>query len=123
MRFRIIVSRSVYPRELLRNAECRRCGPSLQLLLPCLIAVAILSGCAVFNCEPATVVVAQKGEGARLERQSRGVRVNEIGRVVESYQDVVVREHWVKATSGRWYRVSEAAWAAAEIGKPLEVCR
>lgn len=89
--------------------------------LTCLVAAA-LSGCAMFTCEPVTIVVAQKNEWRRLESQFLGLRTSEVGRVVETRQDVLLREYRVKAESGQWYRIPEAEWRAAEVGKPLDVC-
>lgn len=94
-----------------------------RLKLGLFVTAVAVSGCAALICERATVVVAEKGEWMRLEPRFRGLRVDELGRVVESYQDVLVREHWVRAPSGHWYRVSEADWRGAEVGQRLEVCR
>ena len=97
-------------------------GPVRRIALFGLIAAA-LSGCAAVTCQPVTIVVAEKSERGRLEGQFRGLRTDEIGRVVEERQETFVREYWVKATDGQWYRVPEAGWRAAEVGKPFEACR
>lgn len=88
-----------------------------------LLATVAISGCATFTCDPVTIVVAEKAAATRLERQFRGLRVNEIGRVVEDHREVLVREHRVRATSGEWHRIAEADWRATEVGSQLEVCR
>ena len=82
-----------------------------------------LAGCATLACEPATITVAAKEQRTRLEREFRGVTTDQLGRVAERWQDVPVREYWVKDPDGRWYRVSEAAWRTATVGESLEVCR
>ena len=97
--------------------------PGLARAVKVGLLAAAVSGCASFACEPATIVVAEKQEWTRLERQFRGLRVNELGRVVEDHREVLVREHWVRAPTGRWYRLSEADWRATEVGEKLEVCR
>lgn len=90
-----------------------------------LLAAVLLaaSGCATLGCEPLAIVVARTQERSRLESEFRGVRTDPQGRVSEVRRDVVVHEYWVQAADGRWYRVNEARWRAAEVGGRLEVCR
>ncbi len=88
-----------------------------------LVAAACLSGCATVTCKPVAIVVAEKSERGRLEGQFQGLRTSETGGVVEERRETFMREYWVKATDGQWYRISEADWKAAEVGKSLEVCR
>lgn len=97
--------------------------PGLARAVKVGLLAAAMSGCATFVCEPSTIVVAEKREWTRLERQFRGLRVNEIGRVVEDHREVLVKEHWVRAPTGPWYRLAEADWRATEVGEKLEVCR
>ena len=106
------------PRLIDRTPE-----PGLARAVKVGLLVAAMSGCATFVCEPSTIVVAEKREWTRLERQFRGLRVNEIGRVVEDHREVLVKEHWVRAPTGQWYRLSEADGRATKVGEKLEVCR
>ena len=83
----------------------------------------LLAGCATFTCEPVTVVVARKEERVRLDTTPGGVRETETGRVKEVERMARVREFWVQSETGSWYRVSAEQLRAAEIGRPMEVCR
>jgi hypothetical protein len=74
-------------------------------------------------CRPVTVIVAKKEEKARLESSSGQIRTTETGRIEEAVQPTVVREYWVQAREGTWYRVSADKFRAAEVGQALEVCR
>ena len=89
-----------------------------------LVAGLALGGCATTPlCAPVTITVAAKEQRTRMHSELQGLRTTETGRVVEVYRDVFVREYWLKDAQGRWDQVSEAAWRAAEVGRPAEVCR
>jgi hypothetical protein len=88
-----------------------------------ILAAALAAGCASATCAPSTVVVERKEERPRVRTETRGVRTNATGRVVEDRRDVVVPEYWVQARDGRWYIVSESEWQAAEPGRALSLCR
>jgi hypothetical protein len=83
----------------------------------------LLAGCASWTCRPSTIEVAKKDERATLETKSGVLRTTESGRVEEVIKPRVVREYWVQATDGEWYRVPEATYRNAQIGRTLEVCR
>jgi hypothetical protein len=68
-------------------------------------------------------VVAQKQERTRLERVSQGIRTTETGRLEEGRRTEIVRDYWVRAQDGTWYRVPIDRYSAAEVGQPLEICR
>jgi hypothetical protein len=94
-------------------------GRVLRLaLFPALLAT--LAGCA---CRAATVVVAAREERTRLEREFRGVRTDELGRVGEVRRDRLVHEWWVRDTEGRWHLVDEPTYRAAAPGREVGVCR
>jgi hypothetical protein len=38
-------------------------------------------------------------------------------------RQVIAVQYWVQDVQGRWYRVGEAAWRAAQPGQPIQVCR
>lgn len=84
---------------------------------------AALAACASLACAPVTVVVAAKDERPRLQSEPRGLRTDELGRLKEQRREVIVPEYWVRDREGRWYRVGEAEWRAAEPGQPLALCR
>jgi len=92
-------------------------------LAPLLAAAALVHGCASVACTPTSIVVERKEERPRLRTESRGVRTDATGRVVEERRDVVVPEYWVRGQDGRWYDVSEAEWRAAEPGRAVSLCR
>jgi hypothetical protein len=94
-----------------------------RLLLVAMFAGALAAGCAGVACVPVTVVVEAKEERPRLRTETRGVRTDATGHVVEERRDVVVPEYWVRGRDGRWYDVSEAEWQAAEPGRALSRCR
>jgi len=96
----------------------RRRRPVLAVVL-----TALLGGCAGIACTPATVLVARKEDRPQLRSEPRGLRTDEAGRLEEVRRRVIVSEYWVQDTHGRWYRLSEPAWRAAEPGRPVEVCR
>jgi hypothetical protein len=87
------------------------------------VLVVALPGCAELTCAPATIVVDRKEERTRLDSEFRGVTTDPLGRVGEQRRDRLVAEYWVQDREGRWYRVPEAEWRAAEPGRPLQVCR
>ena len=90
------------------------------LLLPPLVA--LLAGCASLACRPATVVADRREERTRLDSEFRGVRTDEVGRVGQVRRDRLVHEWWVRDTQGRWHRVEEDTYRAAEPGREVGVC-
>jgi hypothetical protein len=48
---------------------------------------------------------------------------SETGRLEEVRVPEVVREYWVRAQDGTWYRVSADQFRAVEIGGSVELCR
>ena len=71
-----------------------------------------------------TVTVVDKKEQARLETAPGAIRTTETGRIEEDVrQSKTVREYWVRAREGAWYRVSADQYRAAEIGRELEICK
>jgi hypothetical protein len=82
------------------------------------------TGCAALACRPVTVVVAQKEERAHIGNLSQGLyRTTETGRLEPVLAPGVVREFWVRSAVGDWYRVTPEQFHAAEVDRPLEVCR
>jgi hypothetical protein len=88
-----------------------------------LLATLVVSGCAVFGCRPAEILVAETRRDERLESRIESQYTDLLGWLVEIRRDVVVPSYWVGATDGRWIAVDEPTWRRAEKGKPLEVCR
>lgn len=82
-----------------------------------------VGGCAVFTCEPRSVLVAKKEERSRAELVPRGFRTTETGRVEEIRELEVVREYWIRSEDGMWHRVTAEQFQAAEIGRPMDLCR
>ena len=82
-----------------------------------------LGGCAALVCEPLTVVVAKKEERTRVDVVRRGIRTTEIGRLEEVETFKVAGDYWVQAQDGAWHRVSADQFKAAEVSRPLEICR
>jgi hypothetical protein len=79
--------------------------------------------CSVPTCRPLSIVVADREERSRLERVPRGIRTTETGQLEEARRTEVVRDYWVRALDGTWYRVPVERYQAAEIGRALEICR
>jgi hypothetical protein len=69
------------------------------------------------------VTVAQKEERARLDMVSHGTFSSETGQLKEVRVPEVVREYWVRAQDGTWYRVSAEQFRAVEVGGSVELCR
>ena len=89
-----------------------------------LVAALPLGACATgAPCTPVSIVVTAKEERTRIRMEPGGLRTTETGQLREVYREVLVREYWLKDAQGRWDLVSEAAWRAAEVGRPVEVCR
>lgn len=80
-------------------------------------------GCAVFTCQPISVVVAEKEERQRVDVTPIGFQTTETGRVEEVETVRVMRTYWVRSKEGRWYSIPAADFEAAYVGQPLEVCR
>ncbi len=82
----------------------------------------VLSGCAGLSCQPTSITVAKKEEHGRLETIPRGY-TTETGRLEELRRPEIVRDYWVQDATGAWHRVSLEKYRAAEVGRPLELCR
>jgi len=88
-----------------------------------LVGIGLL-GCTTLACQPATIVVAQKEERARVGNVSQGLyRTTGTERLEPVEAPGVVREYWVRSDRGDWYRVSADVFAAADVDRFLEVCR
>lgn len=87
----------------------------------CLVLFA--AACASFTCRPLSVTVAAKEERARLDTVPRGVETTGTGRLEVRRAPEIVRDYWVRAEDGTWYRVSLDKFRAAEVGRPLELCQ
>lgn len=88
-----------------------------------LLLVVLVAACSVPACRPLTVTVASKEERARLEMVPRGVLTTEVGRLKELRTPEVVREYWVQAQDGTWYRVPLDNFRAAGVDRLLGLCR
>jgi hypothetical protein len=97
-------------------------GMSRRLVALAAAALALLEGCAGVACTPNAVVVARKENRLRLRSEPRGLRTDAGGRLQDVRRPVIVAEHWVQDTQGRWHRVSEPVWLAAEPGRPIRLC-
>jgi hypothetical protein len=97
----------------------RRCllGVALGLL------AALIAACGPLTCHAVPVTVAQKEERSRLEMVSHGAFTSETGYLKEARVPEVVREYWVRAQDGTWYRVSADQFRAVEVGGSVELCR
>jgi hypothetical protein len=100
----------------LRGARVGRIRLATALLL-----ALVLPGCASVTCQPASIVVVKKEERVRPE-PSLGFRSTETGRIEEGPL-TLIREYWVQAEGGTWYRVSAGQFKAAEANGALEICR
>jgi hypothetical protein len=83
----------------------------------------LVAACASFSCRPLGITVAQKEERARLDMVSRGAETTATGRLEVLQVPEIVRDYWVRAEDGTWYRVPLDTFRAAEVGRPLEICR
>ena len=93
---------------------------------PVALLAALLGGCAGLACAPATVVAAEKDSRAELRSEPRGIRSeadDARGRAGFVHRQVIATAYWVRDREGRWYRVPESTWHAAEPGQPIQVCR
>jgi len=97
----------------------RLVGPAVAGV--CLVLLA--AACASFVCRPLSVTVAEKEERARLDMVPRGVETTATGRLEPLRAPEIVRDYWVRAGDGTWYRVSLDKFRAAEVGRPLELCQ
>jgi hypothetical protein len=109
-----VVSNAAEVKLRKRRGTMRAMGRCL-IALPVALAAAV-GGCASLACAPVTIVVAAKDERPRLLSEPRGPRTDERGRLKEQRREVIVPEYWVQDREGRWYRVGEAEWRAAERG-------
>lgn len=87
------------------------------------VLVTLVAACGSLTCQPVPVTVAQKDERARLEMVFHGMFTSETGRLQEVRVPEVVREYWVRAPEGTWYRVSADQFRAVEVGGTVELCR
>jgi hypothetical protein len=84
--------------------------------------ILVFSGCAGLACQQTLITVARKEERGRLETVPRGY-TTETGRLEELRRPEIVRDYWVQDATGTWHRVSLEQYRAAEVGRPLELCR
>ena len=82
-----------------------------------------VAACGSLTCQPVPVTVAQKDERSRLDMVSHGTFSSETGQLKEVRVPEVVREYWVRAQDGTWYRVSAEQFRAVEVGGSVELCR
>jgi hypothetical protein len=101
------------------KADRRLVGPGPAGVCLALFAAA----CAPFTCRPLSVMVTEKVERARLDMVPRGVQTTETGGLELRRAPEIVRDYWVRAEDGTWYRVSLDKFRVAEINRPLELCR
>jgi hypothetical protein len=108
-----------------RSRLSSSCPPGLRppaaLLLGLLALVG--GGCALFTCQPISVVVAEKQERRRVDVTPIGFRTDETGRVEEVEAVRVVPTYWVRSQEGRWYSMTAAEFEAAQVGQETKVCR
>jgi hypothetical protein len=83
----------------------------------------VAGGCALFTCQPITVVVAEKQARQRVDLTPTGFRTDETGRVEEVETVRVVPTYWVRSQEGRWYSVAAAKFETTQVGQTIEVCR
>jgi len=83
----------------------------------------LVAACSSLTCQPVPVTVAQKEERSRLDMVSRGTWTSETGRLEAVRVPEVVRDYWVRAQDGTWYRVSAERFRAVEVGSTVELCR
>jgi len=102
------------PREWMRQCVLGTAGGLL---------VTLVAACGALTCHPVPVTVAQKEERARLDMVSHGAFTSETGHLKEARVPEVVREYWVRAQDGTWYRVSADQFRAVEVGGSVELCR
>jgi hypothetical protein len=96
-------------------------GLAIRIAAACALGLA-LSGCAGLSCQPTSITVAKKEERGRLETVPGGY-TTETGRLEERRRPEIVRDYWVQDAAGTWHRVSLEQYRAAEVGRPLELCR
>lgn len=87
------------------------------------LLVTLVAACSSLTCQPVRVTVAQKDERSRLDMVSHGTFSSETGQLREVRVPEVVREYWVRAQDGTWYRVSAERFRAVEVGGTVELCR
>src|SRR5262249_48430774 len=88
-----------------------------------LVGIGLL-GCTTLACQPATIVVAQKEERARVGNVSQGLyRTTGTERLGPGEAASGGRGDWWRCHRGDWYRVSADVFAAADVDRFLEVCR
>jgi hypothetical protein len=88
-----------------------------------LVALLLLAGCASGACRPLTIEVAKKEERAFLATPSNQPLTTQPGGLVDTATPRVERTFWVQAKGGSWHPVPEEKYQAAEVGRPLELCR
>ena len=87
------------------------------------VLATLAAACSAPTCHPVPVTVEQKEERSRLEMVSKGGFASETGYLKEARVPEVVREYWVRAADGTWYRVSADQFRAVEVGGSVELCR
>jgi hypothetical protein len=99
----------------------RLSGPALRALAAAPLVLALVAGCASLGGDmPASIVVADKDRRTRWDTTVLGQRRSPVtGRVEEIRREDLLDEYWLKATDGRWYRVSKDDWARAVVGQTM----
>ena len=87
------------------------------------LLVLLAAACAAFTCRPLSLTVAEKEERSRLDMVPRGMQTTGSGRLEVLRTPEIVRDYWVRAEDGTWYPVPLDKFQAAEVGRPLELCR
>lgn len=83
----------------------------------------LVAACGALTCHPMPVTVAQKEERSRLDMVPTGTYTSQTGRLEEVRVPQVVREYWVRAQDGTWYRASLEQFRGVEVGGTVEICR
>jgi hypothetical protein len=83
----------------------------------------LIAACSSLTCHPVPVTVAEKEERSRLDMVSHGAFTSETGHLKEVRVPEVVRDYWVRAQDGTWYRVSADQFRAVEVGGTVDLCR
>jgi hypothetical protein len=101
----------------------RLSGRGLRAIAATLLAAPLLAGCASLGADiPASIVVADKDRRTRWDTTVLGQRRSPVtGRVEDIRREDMLDEYWVKATDGRWYRVSKEDWDRAVVGQAMPV--
>jgi hypothetical protein len=113
-------------RVVKRSRLSSSCPPGLRrpaALTLGLLVLVVAGGCAIFTCQPISVVVAEKQERQRVDVTPTGFRTDETGRVEEVETVRKVTTYWIRSQEGRWYSVTAAEFEAVQVGQEVKVCR